>query len=65
MLQQKGRTAVPLALLLEHNMVKLEFAIAKGRKQAQKKHLEKEKQIQKDLEREAKEFNRSEGLTDF
>src|SRR3990167_8401915 len=26
---------------------------------------ENEKQIQKDLEREAKEFNRSEGLTDF
>ncbi|OGC49413.1 SsrA-binding protein [candidate division WWE3 bacterium RBG_16_37_10] len=64
MMQQKGRTAVPTALLLEHNLVKLEFAIAKGRKQAQKRHLEKEKQIKKDLETEAKEFNRSEGFTD-
>jgi len=62
LLQQKGRAAVPTALLLEHNLVKLEFAIAKGRKQAQKKHLEKEKQIKKDLEREAKEVKRSIGL---
>jgi len=62
LLQQKGRAAVPTALLLEHNLVKLEFAIAKGRKQAQKKHLEKEKQIKKDLEREAKEVKRSIGF---
>ncbi|MFA6981540.1 MAG: SsrA-binding protein SmpB [Patescibacteria group bacterium] len=48
-LRQKGKTAVPLALILEHNLIKLELAIVKGRKEFEKKHLEKERQIQKDL----------------
>jgi SsrA-binding protein len=50
MLQEKGKTAVPLALILSHNMIKLEFGIAKGRKKAEKKILVKERQIQRDLE---------------
>jgi len=48
--QQKGKTAVPLALLLQHNLIKLELAIVKGRKKYEKRHLEKERQIRKDLE---------------
>lgn len=58
-LQQKGKTAVPLALVLRNNMVKLEFAVVKGRKQRSKKQLEKERQIRKDMEKEVKEFRRS------
>ncbi|EKE00282.1 MAG: SsrA-binding protein [uncultured bacterium] len=54
-LMQKGKTAIPLALVLNHNMIKLELGIAKGRKKAEKKHLEKERQIQKDLQKESKE----------
>lgn len=50
MLQEKGKTAVPLALILSHNMIKLEFGIAKGRKKAEKKSLVKERQLQRDLE---------------
>lgn len=50
-ISQKGKTAVPLALILEHNLIKLELAIVKGRKEYEKKHLEKEKQIQKDLKK--------------
>ncbi len=46
---QKGRTAVPLALILENNRIKLEFAIVKGLKEYEKKQVAKEKQIQKDL----------------
>ena len=57
-LSQKGRTALPLALLLKNNMIKLELGIAKGRKKEEKKHLEKERQIKRDLERDVKESGR-------
>jgi len=53
---QKGKTAVPLALLLSNNLVKLEFAIVKGRKKRSKKQLEKERQVKKDLAMEAKKL---------
>lgn len=58
MLQQKGRTAIPLVLKTEHNLIKLELAVVKGRKEYGKKHIEKEKQMQKDLERDSKELRR-------
>ena len=52
--REKAKTAVPLTLLLEHNLIKLELATVKGRKEYEKKHLEKERQIQRDLEGETK-----------
>jgi SsrA-binding protein len=60
---KKGKTAVPLALVLRNNMVKLELAIVKGRKKYEKKVVAKEKQIKKDLEKETKDIRRSEGMT--
>jgi SsrA-binding protein len=57
-LSQKGKTAVPLALLIRNNMIKLELGIAKGRKKPEKKLLEKERQIKRDLERAVKEAGR-------
>lgn len=51
-LRQKGKTAVPLALILQNNLIKLELATVKGRKDYEKKHLEKERQIQKDLKKD-------------
>ena len=57
-LNQKGKTAIPLSLLLKNNMVKLEFAVVKGKKKLGKKHIEKEKQIVKEMEKEAKEFKK-------
>ena len=53
---QKGKTAVPLALVLDKGKIKLEFAIVKGRKEYEKKQVAKERQIQKDLAVEAKEY---------
>lgn len=53
---QKGKTAVPLALLLDKGKIKLEFAIVKGRKEFEKKVVAKERQVQKDLAKEAKEL---------
>ena len=57
-LSQKGKTAVPLALLLDHGLVKLEFALVKGRKKQDKRLVEKQRQIQRDMEREIKEVAR-------
>lgn len=48
-IHQKGKTAIPLALLLHRGLVKLEFAIVKGRKKHEKKLVAKERQIKKDL----------------
>ena len=50
----KGRFAVPLALILEHNLVKLELGVVRSKKQYEKKRLLVEKQIERDLDRERK-----------
>ncbi|MFZ5424391.1 MAG: SsrA-binding protein SmpB [Patescibacteria group bacterium] len=54
-LSQKGKTAVPLALLLKHNLIKLEFAIVKGRKKHEKKIVAQERQVKKELDKAAKD----------
>lgn len=58
-LAEKGKTAVPLALVLSNNIIKLEFAVVKGKKEFEKKHTAKERQIRKDMKIEAKEFRKS------
>jgi len=55
---QKGKSAVPLALVLENNLVKLEFAVVKGRKEFEKKQVVKDRQIEADLQKETKEIKR-------
>ena len=55
---EKGNTAVPLALVLFNNKIKLEFAVVKGKKEFEKKQTAKERQIRKDMEIERKEFKR-------
>lgn len=57
-ISQKGKTAVPLALVLEHGFVKLELAVVKGKKEFEKKATAKDRQIQKDLDKEAKEHKK-------
>jgi SsrA-binding protein len=52
---EKGKTAVPLALLLKRGRIKLEFAIVKGRKKHQKKQLLKKRQIEADLKKNLKD----------
>jgi SsrA-binding protein len=53
-LDEKGKTAVPLALVLSHNLIKLELAVVKGLKKFEKKNVEKERQQKRDMEIEAK-----------
>jgi SsrA-binding protein len=58
-LSEKGRTAIPLALVMLNNRVKLEFAVVKGKKEFEKKEVAKERQIKKDLEMETKLYTRT------
>ena len=53
--KQKGKTAVPTALVMKSNKIKLEFALVRGRKDYEKKHVAKEKQLIRDLAKDAKE----------
>lgn len=53
-LSQKGKSAVPLALILSHNLIKLELGIVRGLKKYEKKDIEKVKQMDKDLKVELK-----------
>lgn len=55
-ISEKGKTAVPLALVLNNGRIKLEIAVAKGKGEFEKKVVTKERQIQLDLAREAKEI---------
>lgn len=54
-INEKGKTAIPLTFLLKRGRVKLEFAVVKGRKRHEKKHLLKKRQIEIDLKKEAKQ----------
>ena len=54
-ISQKGKTAVPLALILRNGKIKLELAVVKGKKEYEKKHTAKDRQIKKDLDKEIKE----------
>ena len=58
-LSEKGKTVVPLALLLKNNLVKLEIALVKGMKKHEKKVVAKEKQVKRDLEMARKTTVRS------
>uniref|UniRef100_A0A7C4TNR1 SsrA-binding protein n=1 Tax=candidate division WWE3 bacterium TaxID=2053526 RepID=A0A7C4TNR1_UNCKA len=58
-LEEKGKTAVPLAILLKHNLLKIEIALVKGRQKKEKKVVAKERQIKMDLARESKQYKNS------
>lgn len=51
---EKGKTAIPLAIVVQHNLIKLELATVKGRKEFEKKQVAKTRQIEHDLQVEAK-----------
>ncbi|MBU0649794.1 SsrA-binding protein SmpB [Patescibacteria group bacterium] len=51
----KGRFAVPLALILQRNLVKLELAVVRSKKQFEKKQLLMERQLARDLDRARKD----------
>lgn len=58
-ISEKGKTAVPLALLLRNNFVKLEFGVVRGKKEFEKKVVEKERQMKRETEITFKNLKRS------
>jgi SsrA-binding protein len=58
-LLEKGKTAVPTALVMQNGKIKLEFAIVKGKKEFEKKQTAKDRQVKIDLAKESKEIKRS------
>lgn len=54
--EQKGRSIVPLAFVLEHNQIKLELALGKGKKSFEKRESIKKKDLSREL---AKNLKRS------
>jgi len=47
--QQKGFAIVPLAFFLSHNLIKLEIALAKGKKEYEKREDVKKRDLQREL----------------
>jgi SsrA-binding protein len=58
-LKIKGNTAVPLAIVLFNNLIKLEFAVVKGKKEFEQKQTVKERQIERDLQSNWKDFHKA------
>jgi SsrA-binding protein len=58
-LLEKGKTAIPTALVMQHGKIKVEFAVVKGKKEFEKKQVTKDRQIKIDLAKESKEMKRS------
>ena len=54
----RGLTIVPLSCYTKGSLIKLEIALARGRKKFEKKKLEKEKRRIREIEREIKEYVR-------
>jgi len=53
--QEKGLTIVPIKIYTKGSLIKLEFAVAKGKKNYDKREDKKNKDIERDVQRELKE----------
>lgn len=52
--QQKGKTLVPLSFVLAHNIIKLNFAVARGKKLHDRRRELKERDIKRETQKELK-----------
>jgi len=58
LLSQKGVTLVPLRLYQQHGLAKLELAVAKGKRQYEKRDAIRERELERELRRVFKEHRR-------
>lgn len=56
--QASGNTIVPVKIYLSHGIVKLEIALARGRKSHEKKEKLKQKDILRDVQKELKDIGK-------
>ncbi len=54
--KEKGVTFIPLSIYTKKNLIKLEFAIAKGKKKYDKRETIKKRDIDRNLQKKIKEF---------
>jgi SsrA-binding protein len=54
--KQKGLTLVPLRIYTKRGIIKLEFAIAKGKKKFDKRELIKKREIEREIRRALKKY---------
>jgi SsrA-binding protein len=52
--EQKSYSIIPLAFLLEHNQIKLELALAKGKKSFEKREIIKKRDLNRELNKKLK-----------
>lgn len=57
-MKEKGYTLVPTKLYLKGQYAKIEIALAKGKKNYDKREVEKERTIKKDINKALKEYNK-------
>lgn len=55
--QQQGYTIVPLRIVLQKNLIKIEIALAKGKKNYDKRESEKQKEWKREQEKVLKQHN--------
>ncbi|WP_409977315.1 SsrA-binding protein SmpB [Borrelia sp. RT1S] len=54
--EKEGYTLVPIAIYLEHSLIKVELGVCKGKKLFDKREVLKQKSIKKELSREIKQY---------
>jgi len=57
MVDEKGKTLIPLSLYLKSGRVKVEFGLAKGKKMWDKRKSKMEKDVKRQVDRAMKSFN--------
>ena len=55
-IDEKGVTMIPLSLYLKKNLIKIEFALAKGKKLWDKRKTKMDKDIKRNIDRKMKEY---------
>lgn len=58
-IKEKGLTLVPLSVYLKGNLIKVELGLAKGRREFRKKEVIKERDVRREVDREAKSWKAS------
>ena len=57
MIDQKGKTLIPMSLYFKRELVKLKFAVGTGKKKWDKRHAKMEQDVKRQLDREVKKIN--------
>ena len=57
LVEEKGKTLIPLSLYLKHGRVKIEFGLAQGKKMWDKRKTKMDKDVKRQVDRAMKNYN--------